>query len=294
MRASIIKGIVIGLVVLLTMNGLLGHIDKLRVEKALIETSAYEALTPGEFVGTVALAGFRAMAVDMLWVRAIDLWREKDWYQALTVYRLISNLQPHHEEVWVSNSWNMAVNIAVNKRQNGEDAEAWEWVREALDYLKEGISRNPKSHYLHFYYGWLTYRMGQDQYYRDQLERINIDPLEESLNYVEKAATMKGPHYAYDSRLAFLLHEKGVAVREAGDELKAVALFKRSKSHMKDAFEVIPDGPEGSLAHVNFLKFRETLSEEIDGMDRLIQEMEAKGVSLSSGGAPGNSGAEGG
>lgn len=283
MRASFIKGIMIVLVFLLCLNSLLGRIAALRVEEELIETTSYEALTPGEFVGTVALAGFRAMAVDMLWVRAIDLWREKDWYQALTVYRLISRLQPHHEEVWVTNGWNMAVNIAVNKRQMGADAEAWEWVREGLDYLKEGISRNPKSHYLHYYYGWLTYRMGQDRYYQDQFRRIGIDPLEESAAYVEKATVLKGSHYAYDSRLAFLLHEKGIAARERGDEIKAVALFKRSKSHMKEAFGVIPDGPAGSLTHVNFLKFRETLSEQIDGINRLIQEMEANRLPQSSG-----------
>lgn len=274
MRAAFIKGILISLSLLLILNTLLGRIEAQRIKEELVDTSSYDALTPGEFVGTIALAGFRAMAVDMLWVRAIDLWKEKDWYQALTVYRLISKLQPHFEEAWVTNGWNMAVNIAVSKRQMGADAEAWEWVEEGLAYLKEGISRNPKSHYLHYYYGWMTYRMGQDEYYRAQFQRLGIDPLEESYLFLKNASDLKGPHYAYDSRLAFILHEKGVRVQENGNGAEALDLFKASKAHMEQAFTNIPDGPPGSEIHTNFLNFRENLTQKLADIDRLIQGLE--------------------
>lgn len=274
MRASFIKGIIAAGICLLILNALLSQLETQRMEEELIDTSSYDSLTPGEFVGTIALAGFRAMAVDMLWVRAINLWKEKDWYQALAVYRLISKLQPHLEEAWVTNGWNMAVNIAVSKRQKGADAEAWAWVQEGLTYLKEGISRNPKSHYLHYYYGWLTYRMGQDEYYRAQFQQAGIDPLEESHRFLRKASDLKGPHYAYDSRLAFILHERGVWAQEQRNHAAALDFLKASKFHMERAFTHIPDGPSGSTVHINFLNFRESLSQKLADMDRLIQRLE--------------------
>lgn len=284
MRTSLIKKIGIALSLLLILNALLGRIESQRVKEELVDTSSYDALTPGEFVGTIALAGFRAVAVDMLWVRAIDLWKQKEWYQALTVYRLLSKLQPHFEEAWVTNGWNMAVNIAVSRRQKGADAEAWEWVQEGLAYLKEGISRNPKSHYLHYYYGWLTYRMAQDEYYRTQFQRAGMDPLEESYLFLKKASDLKGPHYAYDNRLAFILHEKGVRAQENGNRVEALDLFKASKVHMERAFTKIPDGPPGSEIDINFLNFKEGLTQKLSEMDRLIQGLEKiQGV----GGRPG-------
>lgn len=274
MPTSLIKRIGIALLFFLILNALLGRVETQRAKENLVDTSSYDALTPGEFVGTIALAGFRAMAVDMLWVRAIDLWKEKDWYQALTVYRLISKLQPHFEEAWVTNGWNMAINIAVSKRQKGADAEAWEWVERGLDYLKEGISRNPKSHYLHYYYGWLTYRMGQDEYYRARFAQDGLDPLEESYLYLKKASDLKGPHYAYDNRLAFLFHEKGIWEQENGNRVAALEFFKASKSHMERASTLIPDGPPGSEAHLNFLNYKESLTRKMADLDRLIQELQ--------------------
>ncbi|MCD5390823.1 hypothetical protein LR007_03045 [candidate division NPL-UPA2 bacterium] len=88
------------------------RINRLRVEKDLVETDIFEATTPSDVWGTLLLAGFRGIAVNILWVRAMSLQLEGKFFELLALYRLISDLQPRFLTVWAYSAWNMAYNIS--------------------------------------------------------------------------------------------------------------------------------------------------------------------------------------
>jgi hypothetical protein len=111
----------------------------------LRDSPALAPVPVGEFLGTAFIGGFRAVAVDIAWVRAMRLQQEQKWYELLALYDLIANLQPRLEPVWAFNAWNMAFNIS-----NAVDDEesAWQWVKRGLEFAAKGCERNPGSYTL--------------------------------------------------------------------------------------------------------------------------------------------------
>ena len=110
-------------------------------EAGLRETANIQPVPVGEFLGTAFIGGFRAVAVDVAWVRAMRLQQEQKWYELLALYDLIADLQPRLEPVWAFNAWNMAFNIS-NAVET--DEAAWPWVKRGLDFLTRGCERNPR------------------------------------------------------------------------------------------------------------------------------------------------------
>jgi len=124
--------------------------------------SRYELTPPagelhlGEFVGTVLLGGFRGIAVDLLWIKALDARRTHDWHSLLAINRLIADLQPRFTRVWEFNMWNMTTNLA---RRAPTSREGWQWLKRGIEFGKEGHRRNPRN--------WrLAYAIGYEYFYR--------------------------------------------------------------------------------------------------------------------------------
>jgi hypothetical protein len=103
---------------------------------------ALTALDPGEFVGTVALGGFRMIAVNMLWVRAFDNQEQDKHFSALADAELITKLQPGMPEVWSFIAWNLAYNISVLE---DNEEEGYHWVRSGIATLSRGCERARQS-----------------------------------------------------------------------------------------------------------------------------------------------------
>jgi len=112
-------------------------------------------LRPGEFAATVLLGGFRAVAVDLLWIKALEARRAQDWHALLALTRMISNLQPEFIDGWEFNMWVMTTKLA---RRAPTDREGWQWLQRGIEFGKEGLRRNPDS--------WrLAYAVGYQYYY---------------------------------------------------------------------------------------------------------------------------------
>ena len=62
--------------------------------------STEPAVSPSDFGGLVVLSGFRPVAVDLLWMRAEELARERRYYELLSLYNLITTIDPHFEAAW--------------------------------------------------------------------------------------------------------------------------------------------------------------------------------------------------
>lgn len=133
---------------LLLIVPLQSYINKERKAEGL-EQSPKDLL---EVAGTLATGGFRGVFVDVLWIRAENLRMKKEWYELLSLYELISKLQPNFVQVWIFNSWNMAWNIA-NDWPGINDK--WRWVKKGIDFAWQGVEKNPRSADMWFWVAWI-------------------------------------------------------------------------------------------------------------------------------------------
>ncbi|HUS59622.1 MAG TPA: hypothetical protein VM141_13325 [Planctomycetota bacterium] len=131
-------GLIIAL--LLSMGVLLQpRINDVRARSELISSAPLKELPAGEFFGTVLLGGFRAIAVDLIWLKAQEAEKNRDWHRYFLLCQLIASLQPRFIEVWIFNSWNMTYNLSLTASTNKE---GWDWVKKGIAFAEEGYERN--------------------------------------------------------------------------------------------------------------------------------------------------------
>jgi tetratricopeptide (TPR) repeat protein len=130
---------------------------------AILDTSMVHSrpAPAGKDSAVTVLAGeFRTVFANLLWIKAENYHHEyivhnKDWTKnedVLGLDMLITKLDPHFEEAYASGAVMM---IGQNK------------IKEADNYLEEGVTNNPNSMMLHDEYGTFLARYMQD--YKDSL-----------------------------------------------------------------------------------------------------------------------------
>ncbi len=117
-------------------------------------TQATEELSPDQVFTMAVLAGFRGIAVDVLWVKAMALQDERKWYELQTVTELITRLQPTFPTIWEFNAWNLAYNISVEWEPKEDQ---WRWVKAGLKLLEEGLTKLPGESMLAWQMGYIYY-----------------------------------------------------------------------------------------------------------------------------------------
>lgn len=125
-------------------------------QREMQESTPFEELPPDEFmmeyVGSILLGGFRAIAVDFLWLRVDRLQREKKWDEMRAVCQAIARLQPRQSEVYAHLGWNMAYNIS---NQFEEPEEKIKWIRAGIEYVERGARKNPLDERMAFWLGYI-------------------------------------------------------------------------------------------------------------------------------------------
>ncbi len=115
-------------------------------------TEVHQALTPGEFAGTLMLGGFRGLACDLLWMRADGAKQAGRFYEYVALYGAISRIQPRFELVWEYMAYDMVYNLPaqIEDRQS-----KWAWYVAGVSANARGIERNPGSERLAAHLGFL-------------------------------------------------------------------------------------------------------------------------------------------
>ncbi|MEB2310036.1 MAG: hypothetical protein OZ917_12170 [Candidatus Brocadiaceae bacterium] len=146
---------------------------------------------PTESIPLLLMGGFRGIAVDFLWARAIARHEEKKYYELLTVNNLIAKLQPNFPAVWVFQAWNMAYNIAS---EWDAPQSKWKWIYLGLNFAKKGAVKNPDNGDLFFELGYMYFHLFDQRffkyapYYREQLKKeAGEDNYEEALYWLRQS-----------------------------------------------------------------------------------------------------------
>lgn len=92
---------------------------------------------------TVALGGFRGIAIDILWARICMLQDEGEYIEIAQLSELITKLNPRLPIVWDYHSHNMAYNIAS---MASTPQDRWRWIGAGISMLRdEALAYNPGS-----------------------------------------------------------------------------------------------------------------------------------------------------
>jgi len=120
-----------------------------------------EGVPPEIVLATTALGGFRGILIDLIWIRAVKLQQQGKYWELVQLYDWMGKLEPHIEDIWEFNAWNMAYNIVAELH---DSEERWLWIGKAINLLRErGLKYNPRSAQIAWYLSWLHWqKIGED------------------------------------------------------------------------------------------------------------------------------------
>ena len=219
------------------------RIDSLR--RDLVKENVMPTQMPLSAAASAALGGFRGLAVDILWIQSDTMINERQFYQLMTYYTLISTLQPNFPTVWGYNAWNLAYNISA---EWGTPDEKWLWIKKGIDFAKEGLVYNPDSVQLNTDVGWLYFsKVGKDPYFSAKINQEDgIEPFLEAYKYFKKAADISREEGETDVRAGSLemrsLFEYGKAVLvRTGNVPEAMRYFDQAEEGTRMLIAQFPD-----------------------------------------------------
>jgi hypothetical protein len=158
-------------------------LDSVKARKELGEATLGQIDT-GSFVLKLALiGGFRGVAADLLWTRAEDYKKAHEWDKLKQTVDMITKLQPHFLSVWTYQGWNLAYNVSA---EWDDPADKYQWVKQGIDFIRDGVDKNQKSPDLLWDTAWTYYhKVGfadeaiilRKMFYEDEDEDFKLDVL---------------------------------------------------------------------------------------------------------------------
>lgn len=116
------------------------------------------------------LLGFREAAAGLLWVRCDEFFHSGDYDAILPLVRLITWLDPHAENVFITGAWHLAYNFTDSNERSDR-----RYIIPSQELLKEGIRNNPRIPDINFEYGWQNYDKVKDYVAAEAAFRAAID-----------------------------------------------------------------------------------------------------------------------
>ena len=160
------------------------------------------AVTIAQSVGVL-----RGLIVNYLWTRTENLKDQGKFFEAYSVAKWITQLQPRFAKVWQFQAWNMAYNISVATHTKEE---RWKWVQDGIRLIREhGLKYNPNDMMLYKELSWyFLHKIGgftddAHIYYKQQLaERwqgiLGKPPYDESARKQNIRDIVDAPTYLED------------------------------------------------------------------------------------------------
>lgn len=129
-----------------------GRIAKLRRDFELSQASISE-IDPTSETMKLASLGLRGVAVNVLWMQALEHQKNEDWDKLAATLQTLTKIQPNFVKVWEYQGHNLAFNVSMEF----DDYEyRYEWVKKGLSFLKGGIPYNKKDHRMTDLMGFFT------------------------------------------------------------------------------------------------------------------------------------------
>lgn len=203
-----------------------GKLSRLRDKHELSQARMME-IDPASETMKLASLGLRGVAVNMLWMQAIEAKKTENWDQMAATLNALIKIQPNFVRVWEYQAHNLSYNISVEF----DDYEyRYHWVKKGIIFLTEGIPYNYRDHRMTDNLGFFTgMKIGRSdekfqfrRLFREDVEfREQISPWIDSDSYFVRG-------YGHDNwGMAWQWYDRSLQLveRESAPQYKGDMLF---------------------------------------------------------------------
>lgn len=119
-----------------------GKLAKLRDKHELAQSKMAE-IDPASETMKLASLGLRGVAVNMLWMQAIEHKKKEQWNQFESTLNALVKIQPNFIKVWEYQAHNMSYNISM---EFDDYQYRYHWVKKGIGFLTKGLGPNYRDH----------------------------------------------------------------------------------------------------------------------------------------------------
>ncbi|MFN0020674.1 MAG: hypothetical protein ACKVP0_20640 [Pirellulaceae bacterium] len=127
-----------------------GKLSQLRSQYRLSQAELGE-IDPASETMKLAVLGMRGVAVDLLWINALDYQKKKDFTGLELTVKQIIRLQPNFLKVWEFHAHNLSYNSSV---EFDSYRDRYAWVKKGIDFLILGTHYNRDEPGMIYQLGW--------------------------------------------------------------------------------------------------------------------------------------------
>lgn len=125
-----------------------------------LEASRQQVLSRVSPAGSSALGfpvpeEFRGVVTSWIYIKADHYFHAKEWDRIVPLLRARATIDPRLTDSWSTGAWHLAFNLAEEVKNPNQKKKL---IFQGIEFLKEGIRRNPNVASLYFDLGW-TYFM---------------------------------------------------------------------------------------------------------------------------------------
>ncbi len=129
-----------------------GVLSMLR-EKNNLSQAKMSEIDPASETMKLASLGLRGVAVNMLWMQAMDHKKKENYDKLASTLQALTKIQPNFVKVWEYQAHNLAYNVSMEF----DDYEyRYSWVKKGLAFLKQGMPFNKRDHRMPSKLGFFT------------------------------------------------------------------------------------------------------------------------------------------
>ncbi|MBP5232514.1 MAG: hypothetical protein J6333_03830 [Planctomycetes bacterium] len=127
-----------------------------RAAHRLNSRSAAAGVPPAYALADGLLGGFRGFLISTLWQRAQDKKQNRQFYEMVDLYKIISTLEPNYPNAWANMAWDLSYNVAAEFEE--DPRERVYWIFAGVNMLRdEAIRHNPHSALLYDQLSWIFF-----------------------------------------------------------------------------------------------------------------------------------------
>jgi len=112
-------------------------------DKNKLSQARLSEIDPGSETMKLASLGLRGIAVNILWMKAMDAKEKKQWDTFSTTLNSLVKIQPNFIKVWEFQGHNLSYNTAV---EFDDYEQRYRWVKKGIEFLTTGIPYNRRDH----------------------------------------------------------------------------------------------------------------------------------------------------
>ncbi len=127
-----------------------GQLAQLRREYKISQVDIGQ-IDPASETIKLATLGLRGVAVNLLWEKANHYKKVEDWTNLTATLNQLAKLQPNFITFWKFQAWNLTYNVSV---EFDDYRDRYYYVREGINFLKEGEDYNSDNPVLLWDLGW--------------------------------------------------------------------------------------------------------------------------------------------